>query len=148
MKKSTDDLFKEMTENKTMKTIGDYEKYHKRNAESFQTMKLCRALMSLIEQKKLTKAAVIKLSGINSPTYGYQILDGRKVNPDRDKVLMLCIGMGATVEETQSLLKVTGYAPLYAKNERDNFILYSINNKYSIIDINNELMDLGLKILE
>ncbi len=148
MKKSSDDLLKEMNSNK-MKTIKDYEEYRKKNAESFKNsyMKLDRALMSLIESKKLTRATVIKRAGV-SQSYGYQILDGRKSNPDRDKVIMMCIGIGTSIEETQNLLKVTGYPILRASNERDHFLIFAIVNHISIIDINLELQKLELKILE
>lgn len=60
---------------------------------------------------------------------------------------MLCFGLGLTVEETQQLLKITGYPQLYGKNERDNVILFGLTRKLSIIDINNILYDLNLDIL-
>lgn len=148
MKKSTDDLLKEMKTNK-MKTIRDYERYRQKNTESFNNtyMRLDRALMSIIESKKLKKSTVLNRAGI-VPSYGYQILDGRKQNPDRDKVIMLCIGMGLSHEETQNLLKVTGYSILHATNARDNFLIWAIDRHIKILEINIELQKLNLKILE
>lgn len=140
MKKSSTDLMKEM------KSIKDYESYRKANADSFSYMKLDRALMAKIEEKKLTKSSVIRRAGI-SQSYGYQILDGKRSNPDIDKVLLICIGIGLNLEETQDLLKVTGYPMLRASNEREHFIIFAITHKMSIIDINLELQKLNLKIL-
>ncbi len=142
-KKSTDELLKELDYIKP----GVYDQYHRQNAGSFKHMKLDRALMSLIEQKGISRASAIKQSGI-APSYGYQILDGRKANPERDKVIMMCIGIGATFVETQNLMKVTGYNPLHVSNERDHFLAFAIKNKLPIIDINVELQNLNLAILE
>lgn len=148
MKKSTDDLPKEMKTNK-LKTMKDYERYRQKNTESFNNtyMRLDRALMSIIESKKLKKSTVIKRAGI-AQSYGYQILDGRKQNPDRDKVIMMCIGMELSHEETQNLLKVTGYPILHATNARDNFLIWAIDRHIKIVDINLELQKLNLRILE
>lgn len=79
--------------------------------------------------------------------YAYQIFSGTKT-PTRDKVLMLCIGFSLAVEETQRLLKITGYAQLYSKDERDNVILFGLTKKLSIIEINDILYEMNHNILE
>ena len=141
MKKSTNELFNEIM------TAKDYESFRRENADNFTCMKLDRALMAKMEEKKLTKSDVIKGSGM-AKTYAYQIFDGKKANPHIDKVLLLCIGMGLSIEETQNLLKVTGYRMLSPRDQRDSYICYAIKNRMNIIDINLGLQELNLKILE
>lgn len=110
-------------------------------------MKLHIALNAELAKKKISKGIAVKRAGI-VPSYGYQILDGKKENPTRDKVIMMCIGIGMSYVETQNLLKVTGYPSLYPRNQRDSFIIFAIENKYDIITINLNLQKLNLPILE
>ena len=138
MKKSTDDLLKEMKTNK-LKTMKDYERYRQKNTESFNNtyMRLDRALMSIIESKKLKKSTVIKRAGI-AQSYGYQILDGRKQNPDRDKVIMMCIGMELSHEDTiemefKPLLLVKDNFPKYTLST-DEFDISRGNKTLNILD--------------
>ncbi|MBQ4521984.1 MAG: helix-turn-helix transcriptional regulator [Lachnospiraceae bacterium] len=141
MKKTTQELLNLMNSTK------NYHEYYNANHEDISSghMKIDRALNALLIEKGLKKAEVIARSGLENH-YAYQIFSGIKV-PTRDKVLMLCIGLGLSVEEFQQLLKITGYAQLYSKNERDNVILYGITKKLSIIDINGILYEMGYELL-
>lgn len=140
--KSTQQLL-ELMKNKT-----NYGEYLSETQEDLGrgSMKLDKALQTLLSKKKLLKSEVIARSGIENH-YAYQIFNGTKT-PTRDKVLMLCIGFALSVEETQKLLLVTGYAQLYAKDERDNVILFSLTHKKSILDVNALLYELGLELLQ
>ena len=140
--KSTQQLL-ELMKNKT-----SYDEYLSENQEELGrgSMKLDRALRVLLLEKKLTKSEVIAKSGIENH-YAYQIFSGTKT-PTRDKVLMLCIGFSLSVEEAQKLLLVTGYAQLYAKDERDNVILFSLTHRKGILDVNALLYELGLELLQ
>lgn len=130
-----------------MKSSGNYTEYYSKNSKSMggDHMKIDRALNILLTEKQLTKAEVIARSGIETH-YAYQIFSGLK-SPTRDKVLMLCVGFGLTVEETQQLLKITGYAQLYGKNERDNVILFGITKGLTMIEINDVLFEMGQELL-
>jgi len=142
MKKSTQELLE------LMKSSRDYHEYLAQNKEDIgkDHMKIDRALNVLLAEKKAVKAEVIAKSGIENH-YAYQIFSGVKT-PTRDKVLMLCVGFALTVEETQQLLKITGYAQLYSKEERDNVILFGLTKHLSIIDINDLLYEMNYGILE
>ena len=142
MKKTTQELLE------LMKSSRDYHEYLAQNKEDIgkDHMKIDRALNALLAEKKAVKAEVIVKSGIENH-YAYQIFSGVKT-PTRDKVLMLCVGFGLTVEETQQLLKITGYAQLYSKEERDNVILFGLTKHLSIIDINDLLYEMNYGILE
>ncbi|MBR3960947.1 MAG: XRE family transcriptional regulator, partial [Clostridia bacterium] len=64
------------------------------------------------------------------------------------KVLSILIAMKATLDEVQSLLKSTGYTPLYVKNPFDCVIIYGICNNLSVININEVLYENNLELLE
>ena len=61
---------------------------------------------------------------------------------------MLGFGLLLTVDELQQLLKITGYAPLYAHDARDNAILYCLTKQQSVIATNELLYDQGLALLK
>ena len=60
-----------------------------------------------------------------SEVYLHQVFSGRR-NPSRSRLLCLCFGLNASLEETQELLKQCGFAQLYPKDRRDAIILYGI----------------------
>ncbi len=130
-----------------MKSAASYDDYRKASAEELSPnfMKIDRALSTLLNEKSAKKADVIAKSGIETH-YAYQIFSGAKV-PSRDKVIMLCFGFKLSADETQKLLKITGYPQLYGKNERDNAIMFGLTKEISLIEVNALLYDLGLEIL-
>lgn len=142
MKKQTQELIE------MMKSASSYGEYREANrgelSQSF--VRIDEALSELLNGKGLKKPDVIKASGLETH-YGYQIFSGVKT-PTRDKVLAICIGMKLSAEETQQLLKVTGYPQLYGKNERDNAILFGLTKGIGHDDVNILLYDLGLAPLE
>lgn len=142
MKKTTQELLD------LMKNSKDYHEYLAQTQDAIgkDHMKIDRALNALLAEKKAVKSEVIARSGIENH-YAYQIFSGVKT-PARDKVLMLCVGFGLNVEETQQLLKITGYAQLYSKEERDNVILFGLTKTLSIIEINDLLYEMNYTILE
>ena len=73
-----------------------------------------------------------------SEIYLHQIFAGRR-NPSRNRLLCLCYGMEATLEETQDLLKHCSLAQLYPKIKRDAIIIYGIVHKSSLFEINDKL---------
>ena len=79
--------------------------------------------------------------------YAYQILSGIR-RPSRDKLLSICFAMKATLAETQSLLKQSGFAPLYVRCQRDSIIIFALTHGHSIIQLNMELYDHGEPVIE
>lgn len=142
MGKTTKELIESMQSSK------DYHSYLLNNKDeiNFSRMKIDRALNVILVERGLKKADVIRKSGLDR-YYAYQIFNGTK-HPTRDKVIMLCISADMTFDEIQNLLKITGYAILYAKDRRDNVIIYGIKNKKNVVDINTILYELGLTLLE
>ena len=87
MKKSTGDLLK------SLKSSRDYAEFLKKEIGELQFVTLSEYLDLLIESKKLKKSDIIVRSNLDK-NYAYQIFNGTKTNPSRNKVLMLAFGMG------------------------------------------------------
>ena len=140
MKKTTEELLQ------AIKCSHNYSSYESQYREELQQeIPLSSYLSDLIVRKQLSKSTVIQRSGLDRG-YAYDIFSGKK-HPVRDKVLALCFGASLTTDETQELLKLTGYPPLYARVARDNVILFSLNHKLAVIDANILLEEMGMDIL-
>lgn len=55
--------------------------------------------------------------------------------------------MNATLDETQRILRLGHYQPLYPRNIRDSVIIYSITHHTSVMDTNQILYDMGKELL-
>ena len=134
--KKTDDLLAIL---KHAETEGDLKRYLRDTGDctglSFQTY-----FNRLLEASGLTKAALVKRSGI-ARTYLYQLLNGTRC-PGRDHLLRMCIGAGLTLEDTTRCLEQLSLGILYAKNPRDAIIIYSINRGYTVDETNTLLYDM------
>ena len=129
--KSTDDLRQELMESP------DLEQYLAENDAFFSSKDAAAMLNQLFKKYGLSKAALAKRSGM-SDIYLHQIFSGRR-NPSRSRLLCLCIGLGASLEETQELLKLCGLAQLYPKLRRDAIIIYGLTHRLSLFSINDSL---------
>ena len=129
--KSTDDLRQELMESP------DLEQYLAENDAFFSCKDAAAMLNQLFKKCGLSKAALAKRSGM-SDIYLHQIFSGRR-NPSRSRLLCLCIGLGASLEETQELLKLCGLAQLYPKLRRDAIIIYGLTHRLSLFSINDSL---------
>lgn len=137
---STDKLENELSE------ISDISDYIKNNSENFISEKLSDHLNRLLGMKNLSVAEVIQASGLNKG-YAYQIFEGKKERPSRDKLLAIAIGMRLDFGDVQKLLKTACMRTLYARDERDAMIIFAIKKHYSIDDANIMLSDNGFKAL-
>ena len=101
---------------------------------------------NLCTEKDVLPAHVIQKSGIER-TYGHQIFNGRKPNPSRDKVIQLAFGFGLNYDEIQRLLKIAHKGALYPKIKRDAIVIYALNNKMTLDDVQATLFELELPII-
>ena len=115
----------------------DLEQYLAENDAFFSSKDAAAMLNQLFKKCGLSKAALAKRSGM-SDIYLHQIFSGRR-NPSRSRLLCLCIGLGASLEETQELLKLCGLAQLYPKLRRDAIIIYGLTHRLSLFSINDSL---------
>ncbi len=137
--KTTSDLRQELMEDNSIDT------YLQGNAALFVNQDVVVVLTELYEQKHLTKAALARQAGM-SEVYLHQVFAGRR-NPSRDRLLCLCIGLEATVEETQQLLRQAGYAQLYPRVRRDAIILHAIAHGIALPLVNDKLYEENEKTL-
>ncbi len=141
MEKSTEELLELLKSKKT------YEEFFEEEIGEFYFSSISEYLELLLTEKKLKKSDVI-LKGNLDKNYAYQIFNGNKTNPSRNKVLMLAFGMGLTLNETRKLLKIASLSDLYVRSPRDSIIMYCLTKGHSLITCNEYLSDFSLEILE
>ena len=137
--KTTGELLEELME------PGSFSSYLSRNREQMLHPNEGRELDKLCRGQKLSKAAVARRSGV-SEVYLHQVLAGKR-SPSRDRLLCLCIGLSAGVEEIQKLLRQAGFAQLDPRITRDALILYGLSRGQSLPQINGALLVQGEKAL-
>lgn len=131
MKKGTDDLKQELMD------APNLNNFLSDNQGQFNRKSVSEALNQLFEKRKISKAALAKQSGM-SEIYLHQIFAGRR-NPSRSRLICLCYGLNATLDETQQFLKLCGLAELYPKNRRDAILIYGLVHHVSLFEINDKL---------
>lgn len=137
--KSTQELFDALS------GTADLNRFLEENRNQFDPRHLSEFLQQYMREKGVKRGDVIRASQLNE-VYAYQILNGTK-EPARDKVICLLLAIGITVQQAQTLLKVCGYAPLYAKDKRDCVLLYAVEHQWSVLQTNIELESRGWKEL-
>lgn len=128
-----------------IKAATDIEDYLKSNQENLIKSNLAAHLETLLTQKGISKADVVRDSQLGR-TYVYQIFSGEK-NPSRDKLIALTFGLHLSEEEAQALLKASKTRELYARDERDAIILFAIQRNMSLFEVNELLFDHGFQVL-
>lgn len=131
-----------------LKSIDDedyLDNYLESIEDKYKDLDFINYVNELLEDKGIKKSDLIKRSDIDR-TYGYQVLNGTK-KPSRDKILMICIGGGFSLEETNRVLKLGNCGELYSKNIRDAVIIFGINKKLDILHINDLLYSRELDCL-
>ena len=129
--KNTDDLKQELMQSPNL------NRFLSENQEQFSSENVTEILNRLFKGKHITKASLAKQAGM-SEVYLHQIFSGRR-KPSRNRLLCLCYGLGASIDETQELLKLCGLAQLYPKLKRDAIIYYGLVHEISLFEINDTL---------
>ena len=132
-RRNTDEMTTEL------KNTTDLKRFLDENTEHFSTKDFSRLLKDAIRKKGMSKAEVAKAAGM-SDVYLHQLISGRR-SPSRTRLLCICIGLGLTVDETQTLLFHAGMGQLYARNRWDAIIIYGIEHKMDLFAINDLLFD-------
>lgn len=111
--------------------------YLSENQSSFIEMGISELLKTLCARCGLPKAEIARRSGM-SEVYLHQVFSGRR-NPSRDRLLSLCVGMDASLEDAQQLLRLASYAQLYPKLKRDAIIIHGLLHHRPLGEINEAL---------
>ena len=137
--KSTGDLGQELM------SQPDLDAYIRENSELFAVQDFAALLAALYDKKDISKAALARRAGI-SEVYLHQVFSGRR-NPSRDRLVCICVGLGVSLEETQTLLKHAGYAQLYPRVKRDAIISHGLIHGTELNEINDKLFTENEKTL-
>ena len=99
-------------------------------------------LQQLINKKGMKNSEVYATANITKQ-YFSKLING-KVNPSKEKVIALAIGLHLNMDETKDILKIAGYA-FSPFSQTDTVVKYFINNKdYNVIKLDILLYDFGL----
>ena len=99
-------------------------------------------LQQLINKKGMKNSEVYATANITKQ-YFSKLING-KVNPSKEKVIALAIGLHLNMDETKDILKIAGYA-FSPYSQTDIVVKYFINNKdYNVIKLDILLYDFGL----
>ena len=126
--KSTTDL------EKTLEStyLSDFNKYVSENKASIisEQSSFNVYMKELFKQKNITQQTVFLKADIPE-RYGYKLLSSEKHTKQRDIILRICYAAGFSLSETQRALRKYGMPELYAKIERDAFLMIIFNGLYN-----------------
>lgn len=142
MQKSTEMLINEI------KTTDRIESFISENTEEIQELSLSEYLRELLQKYDLEKSDVFKRAGMADTNYGYELFRNDVKKASRDKLIRICIGFPLSVEEAQKVLRYGKVRPLYPRDERDAYILFGLNKKYTLEELNDLLYEHNLDIFE
>ena len=137
--KNTDTLQQELM------STNNLDRFLTENDASFRDVPLQEAIQCIFDEKGTSKAQLAKQSGI-SEVYLHQLFSGRRF-PSRSRLLCLCFGLGATVDEAQSLLQQARHAPLYSRDRRDAIIIFALSHHMTLFEVNDKLFTENLDTL-
>lgn len=142
MQKSTEMLINEI------KTTDRIDSFISENTEEIQELSLSEYLRELLQKYDLEKSDVFKRAGMADTNYGYELFRNDVKKASRDKLIRICIGFPLSVEEAQKVLRYGKVRPLYPRDERDAYILFGLNKKYTLDELNDLLYEHNLDIFE
>lgn len=137
--KNTDTLQQELM------STNNLDRFLTENDASFRDVPLQEAIQRIFDEKGMSKAQLAKQSGI-SEVYLHQLFSGRRF-PSRSRLLCLCFGLGATVDEAQALLQQARHAPLYSRDRRDAIIIFALSHHMPLFEANDKLFTENLDTL-
>lgn len=137
--KNTDTLQQELM------STNNLDRFLAENDASFRNVPLQEAIQRIFDEKGMSKAQLAKQSGI-SEVYLHQLFSGRRF-PSRSRLLCLCFGLDATVDEAQSLLQQARHAPLYSRDRRDAIIIFALSHHMTLFEVNDKLFTENLDTL-
>lgn len=135
MADKTSDLMEQL---KSVGTPEEIEKYLEEIRDNYPK-DFSSYIKAVLAEKGMSVADMQKKCDIER-TYLYQIMRGEK-NPGRDKIIAIAIACEMNIAECQRALEIAKEGILYAKSSRDSLIIYAINKKMSVRELNSFLQD-------
>jgi len=131
--KSTDELQTDLEHASSLKS------FLQRNEDRLQVPSFAEIMERMLKQKGLSKAELAKRAG-TSEVYLHQLFSGRR-KASRTRMICLCIGLSASLPETQKILHQSGMSQLYPKVKQDAIIMYGILHQMNLFEINDLLFE-------
>ena len=122
----------------------DVKEFLSSNAQSFQLFTLAEYFNHLLDEKNLSRAQVVKDSMLGD--YAYHVLAGRK-KTSRENVLSIAVAMNLLPKDANRLLHYAGHGALYVRDRWDSVILFGLENRCGVAQINELLLDLDMSPL-
>lgn len=136
----------EKLENEILAT-DDIDAFRDENVDEFIKIELSDYLKQLLEKYNTDKSSIFARANMLESNYGYEIFKGNKKNVSRDKLIQICFGFPLNPEETKTVLRLGGVRPLYARDERDAFIMFALKNGMTIQKTDEMLYEHGMKTI-
>lgn len=118
------------------------------NEAELKGISVSEFLNEMLVRHSCQKKEVIGRAGIGGETYVYQLFDGRKEKPSRDKLVQLAFGFPLTVDEVRTLLHCANYQELSPRIPREAYILFALQRGMTLADTNEMLIKNGHASLE
>ena len=123
------------------------------NAENYDDAKLnglfdakefCTELSNLINSKGLKIDEILDHCYISRSYLMDMKNPPKNIQPKRNKILDLCLGINASKEETNTLLRLAHYQPLDSRGENlDRIIIWGLAQKKNNEEIRSKLYEYG-----
>lgn len=133
MKKSTVEIENDIS---SMTSITELEEYIRR--EGIGKLNFGDRLLELCAKYGMKPGELQKSVDISKSLF-YAVLSGER-NPSKETVIKIALTLGASLEETNELLKLAKHKELYPKLKEDAIIIFGIRNKKDIYEID-ELLE-------
>ena len=141
MSKTTYDLTEEIKNAIGIKELKNYQK----NNKSEMHKEPIQYLLDTATLHNIDKSTLIKNSGIERTRASHILSNDRTMT--REVCLAFAIAGKLTLDEANTLLKYASHNQLYARDERDSVLIYSLNKGLSIMDTNSILYEFNLDLL-
>lgn len=135
--KDTTELLNQL---KSVKSQKDLQNYH--SLVKGQEINFSQYYNDVLAKNNISLTDARLNSGL-SKSYAYDIINGTKTNPSKNKVLALIVSAHMDVKEADKALRLINKGSLDPKNPRDFCVIYHLlHNNYDINSINQEIYDL------
>ena len=141
MRKNTEELVNELEQAKTTK---EFEQFIKCNDAEMQRDSFGDCVLGLCAKYELTPSALQTQIAISKSQF-YSLLNGRR-NPSKATVIKVALGIKATKDETDNLLKSAGFSVLDPREKEDAVLIFGIENKKEVAKIEELLKEYHSKI--
>ena len=111
----------------------------------FDTKEFCIALSNLIDSKGHKNRTIFLTAAISANlTLWISKIPSKNIQPKRNKILDLCLGINATKDEINMLLRLAHYQPLDSRGEAlDRIIIWGLAHQKDSYEIRSKLYEHG-----